>query len=200
MEYSKEQGAVDPNEIKQDEALSKEPVESEIRQSVIQEFGLDEEIDEDLISKLISKEIVNHKKLSTAITQKINWRKKATEPEKEVITKKDVSEDDILRKVDERFEQRELESIDLSDELKTEVKNYAKLNGVSIKQAMNSSYITFIKGEHDKKAKSEEASISLTRKTKSVKDYANTSPADFDLSTEDGRKDFGEYKKWLNSN
>jgi hypothetical protein len=201
MEEIQKEG-VDPNEIKQDEALAKEPVESEIRRSVIQEFGLDEEVDEDLIIKLTSKELDNHKKLSTAITQKINWRKKATdnkpiESANEAIAKKDTSEDEILKKVDERFEQREIESLDLDDELKTEVKNYAKLNNVSIKSALNSPYIQFRKKEFENKTKADEASIGGTHNVQQKKNYADMNPSDFDLSSEDGRKSYTEWKNWL---
>ena len=97
----------------------------------------------------------------------------------------------------EELEQREVDALDLSDELKSEVTKYAKLNKVSIKEAAKSNYITFLKDEADKKAKSEEASISSTRKTPAKKDYSDMSPKDFDPSTEEGRKEWGAYKNWL---
>ena len=108
-------------------------------------------------------------------------------------------DDLIQKKIDETMEKRELESLEVSDTLKTEIKNYAKLNGVSVKQARNSSYIKFLENEEARKSTAEDASISTTHKSKTMKNFDNVSPKDFDLSTEEGRKDFADYKKYLSS-
>jgi len=205
MENSKE--VAELNEKPQDDIIE-EKTDDEVRNSIIEKFGLDEDDNSELIDKLVSHEVESNKKLSTAVRQKIGWREKfnSAKPDVKLETKTEAKQDKveisdelIQRKVDETMEKRELESLDVSDTLKTEIKNYAKLNGVSVSKAMNSSYIQFLKNEETRKSTAEDASISTTYKSKTTKNFDNMSPKDFDLSTEDGRKDFAEYKKYLSS-
>ena len=58
-----------------------------------------------------------------------------------------------MKAVDAVLEKRELEDLELGDELKREVQNYAKLNGVSIKKALSSDYISFLKEKEEKISK-----------------------------------------------
>lgn len=62
------------------------------------------------------------------------------------------------------LEQRELESLDLSDELKTQVSSLAKLQGISIKKASESDYIQFLKEKEDRKKNGENGSMPTGRK------------------------------------
>ena len=75
------------------------------------------------------------------------------------------------------------------------MKNYAKLNNVSVKQALSSSYISFMKDEETKKAKNDGASISSSHKSMATRDFSEMTPKDFDMTTEEGRKAWSEYKK-----
>lgn len=83
----------------------------EIREEVIKDFGLDpdEETHQDLINKITSERLDHQKKLSTAISQKINYRKAkdfykqaaTTEPEpKEPITPGEIDKDKYVTKED----------------------------------------------------------------------------------------------------
>ena len=187
-----------PEEDLVDEEDLKEKGENEIRQQIIDKYGLDEFENIDLIDQLVEDHMEVKKKLSTAIKQKRNWREKAQKivpPTEGKIEENPPS--DIERLIDERFDQRELDISDLSDELKKEVQAYAKVQGIRIKDALNSEYIGFLKGKEEQKKKEEEASTSFKRKSQAGRDFSKMSPEDFDLTTEEGQKGFEEYKKWL---
>ena len=106
--------------------------------------------------------------------------------------------EDLIRKIArEEADERDLASMDLSDELKSQVKSYAKVNKVSYRDAVNSKYIGFLKQEEAEKIKVEEASA--TSKGVSIKakrDFANLSNEDIkNLSDEE----YKEYNRWLKS-
>jgi len=188
----------------EDEALKETP-EDEIKKSVIETYGFDEEVDTEVISKLVEKRKEEQKKLSTAISQKRKWREKAQKGEKledipPVQPPKPKEEQlSVSQAVQDELEKRDLESLEASEELKEETKSYAKLNNVSVKAAFNSNYIQFRKKEEDDKATTEEASIKGTHKTMANSNFSEKTPKDFDRSTEEGRKEYGEWKKWMKS-
>lgn len=103
---------------------------------------------------------------------------------------------DIDKILDAKLEKRELESLDLSDELKKEVSTYAKVQGISIKKALNSDYISFLKEKEDKKEKIDNASLGSKRKPVK-KDYSDMKPTDFDLRTPEGKSEFAKYEEHL---
>ena len=202
---------LDKDEVKvEEEALKETPME-EIKKEMIEKFGLTEEDNSELIDKLVNDKLEERKKLGTAIKQKRSWREKYVsikpEDEKKEVkkeTKKDFSQTDIdalvEQKLNERFIEKEIESAELSDELKAEVKSYAALNKVSIKQALNSEYIMFQVNKAKEKAELEDASIdSKHDKAKTNKNFKDMEMTDFDVTTEQGRKDWDEYKIYLKS-
>lgn len=105
--------------------------------------------------------------------------------------------EDITNVVRQQLEERDLEALEVSDELKKEVQTYAKLQGISIKKAMNSDYIQFRKEKEELKLKTENASLTSKRKGTAKKDYSETQATDFDLTTPEGKAGFKEYKEWL---
>jgi hypothetical protein len=52
--------------------LQKIPVLDEVKASLIEKFGLDEELDSELLNKLTEHELESRKSMSTAIKQKIS--------------------------------------------------------------------------------------------------------------------------------
>lgn len=112
---------------------------------------------------------------------------------------KSAQSSDIDKMLDEKLEKRELESLDLSDELKKEVQNYARLNNVSVKKALSSEYIVFRKEKEEKKERIDDASVGKGRKSTTKKDYSQKSPKDFDLRTPEGKAEWSEYQNWLKS-
>jgi len=103
---------------------------------------------------------------------------------------------DIDKLLDAKLEKRELDNLDLSDELKKQVSTYAKVNNVNIKKALSSDYISFLKEKEEKEEKINNASLGSNRKSVK-KDYANMKSTDFDLRTPEGKADFAKYEDYL---
>lgn len=201
MENIQEKG-VDPDEKQQEEELLKETPSDELKQSIIEKYGLDEMADEELINKLIEGETKSRKTLSTAIKQKRSWREKAearTEQKPEEKPQPQPKEDDIQKIIDQKFEERELLSLDISDELKQEIKTYAKAGGLTIKQVLQSDYFKFLKIEEEKRQKVEEAAIGGKRRAPIRQEFKAGETPEVDMSTEEGRKTWAGYKQWLKS-
>lgn len=200
----------DIEDVKLEEEALKDTPEAELKKEILSKFGLNEEEHAEMIAKLLADKMEERKKLGTAIKQKRNWREKfnSVKPEekKEVKTetKTELSQTDIdalvEKKLAEKLDSREIDSTELTDALKTEVKNYATLNKVSIKEALKSDYIQFQINKAKEAAEIDDASISNKHdKTKSNKNFKDMTPDDFDVSTEEGRKDWNAYKKYLAS-
>ncbi len=203
MEEVQNKGA-DPDEIQQETELLKETPADEVRTSIIEKFGLNEDVDGELIEKLLENEIESGKKLSTAIKQKIGWRTKATarteqKPEQKPEEKPQVQPkaEDIDKILDQKLEERELNSLDISDELKQQIKTYAKAGGLTVKQVLQSDFYKFLKDKEEAKQKVEEASIGGKRRAPSRREFDANNPPKPDMSTEEGRKEWDDYLTWL---
>jgi len=205
MNEVQNEGQQDPTEkLVEDEAL-KSVTDDDIRSGIIEKYGLDEYDNADLIDRLVSDKKDEHKKLSTAIAQKIKYREAVKAPKEQKpeetpqpTPQKDfqVSDEMIDKKVTEKLEERELDSMELSDSLKAEVRAYAKVKGLSIRQAEKSDYISFLKEKESDKVREEEASASSKTKSskKAKRDFGSYTDKDItDLSGEE----FQEYQKWL---
>ena len=191
-----------PEAIAAEETVLKETTQEEIKKELIDKYQLDETENEDLINTLVTDKLEERKRLSTAIKQKRSWRDKAKSPTKEPEEKKPETpaniNEIIAAQVREQLDKGVLEKESLSDELKDEVKSYAKLKGITLSKALESEYIKFQIGESDKKAREAGASISpKANRHQSTRDFSQASPADFDVSTEEGQKQHAEYKEWL---
>lgn len=194
---------LDELEDQEDEQSNSEPKENEIREKIADELGIDPDEQSDLLDRLVEREQGHHKKMSAVIKQKISWRQKAQssiKPKPEAGKAQDNKEipnlDELVdRKLTERLEAQELKSLNLSEELEAEVKNLAKLKGISIREAYQDGYITYRKDQIDREARI----TSATPKRTKTGSYAKTidlskplNPQDFDLNTEDGIKAWKE--------
>jgi len=195
---------VSPDELKADEEIQKVVTDDELKTKVAEEFGLNPETDSEMIEKLIAKEKSHHEKLSSAIKQKINWRNKVTADKKpEGDGKKpDKETPDIGQLVDSKLneilESRDLESLGLSDELKAEVKDLAKLKGISVREAAKLPYILSRKEEAEREERIKNATPPRSGKAGYVSNIDPSkplNPADFNLNTEEGRKAWNEAKE-----
>ena len=197
-------------DLAQEQELLKETPVDEVRKSIIDEYGLNEDIDGDLIEKLANKQLESNKKLSTAIKQKIGWRtkaeakaeektqveqKKEDKPQVQLQPKEDVVEI-INQKVEEKLEEKELDSLDLSDELKSEIKNYAKATGLKISKVLKTDYFNFLKEKEENAKKVEKAGIGGKRNAPSTKEFSLTKPPKPDMSTKEGIEEWEAYEKW----
>ena len=118
--------------------------------------------------------------------------KSSTETSQTVPQTPDV--DEIISK---KFEERDLASLELSDDIKGEVKAYSKAKGIPVHEAAKSPYIEFLKAQEADKIREREASAS-------TKGGGITAKRDFSsLAGEDIRKlddeSFAAYKEWLKS-
>jgi len=103
----------------------------------------------------------------------------------------------IDQKVEEKLGEKDLNALDLKEDTKESIKNYAKANGLSIQKALKSDYFSFLKEKEDNAKKVEEASIGGKRGAPTSKDFDKIDPKDYDLTTEEGRKGWEEFKNHL---
>jgi len=193
----------------EDEELLEETPADEVRSSIIERYGLDNEVDDELITKLVEDQVESGKKLSTAIKQrstaikqKIGWRTKATaqkEQKPEEKPQPQASDEEIDKILDQKLEERELQSLDFSDELKDEIRTYAKAGGLTVKKVLQSDYFKFLKQQEEAKQKVEEAAIGGKHKAPSVQDFSVDNPPSPDMSTKEGQEEWENYKKFLKS-
>jgi len=190
------------------EALT-EIKDEELKSKIAEDLGINPEDEPELISKLVKRELSQREKLSGAIKQKISWREKATKkitekPEKisgegESHTEgKPLTAEELDRKLDEREAKRDLESLELPEEIETEVKDLAKVKGISVREAAKLPYIVSTIEEAEKVKRIESA----TPKRKGRGNYASINidpskplnPDDFDLGSKKGRKAWADAK------
>lgn len=190
-----------PEELAAEQAAMKEAKIEEVRAGIITEYGFDEVGDAERIEKMVAKEMESRKALSRAIGQKIKERaaKELLETEKAEAAKKppvDIINKALDEKLDERFEKRDLESLEYPDELKTEIQKVAKTQGISVKQAVKEPYIVFKIDEYNKNKETDEASASRTNKTGTKVKFSLTEPPDVDVKTPEGLKKYNEWLEW----
>jgi acetylornithine deacetylase/succinyl-diaminopimelate desuccinylase-like protein len=182
------------------EALTPVDVEK-VRDEVIEELGFDPENDLERIEKAVNREVKQREYTAKAIQAKINLRKEKEAADKELQALKEsgkgnnnVTPDEFEKKFDERMnarlEERDLNDLDLADELKEEVKKIAKLNNISVKKALSDPYIVFKKTEYEKEARVSEAAISRKNNSSGRKSYTEETIAEIDVSTPEGRAEF----------
>lgn len=194
-------------EVKEDEAAMKEVTEEDVRAGVIESYGLDATDDEDLITKLTTDRITSGKKLSKAIGQKIKHRdiakgsiKKPEEKPTETTTETKTEETTLTpaEQSQATFDKRDMEDAKLPEEIQTEVKNYAKLHKISVREALGSTYITHLKAENEKKENETGGSAPRSTTTPpSQREFSEAKPSDFDVTTPEGLKAWESYKKFL---
>jgi hypothetical protein len=192
-----------------EDETQQEVTDNDLREKVTEDFGLDPELDDDLISKLVEREKSHHERLSGAIKQKISWREKAKKTSEQFQDKsgKDKESDNngetdidklVEQKIAERMEARELNSLDYPDNLKDEVKDLAKLKGISVGEAAKLPYILSRKEEVEREERVKKATPKRSKKgsyTPSYDPAKPLNPEDFDFDSEEGIKAWQEAKK-----
>jgi hypothetical protein len=198
----------DPKELLEEEELinaSKDQKEEEVRQGIIDKYGLNPDENPELIEQLTKDRIEEMKRFGKVVTQKRNWREKASktaEPPKPPEHTSTLTPEQIAQKAREEalatLEARDLEELNLPDDLKSEVQRIAKIQNVSIRKAVQDPYILAKKEAYEKKQKEEEAAISRKNNSGAARtSFSVDSPPQLDMSTEEGRKKWADYKNWL---
>lgn len=191
--------AVSPDELKAEEEIQKGVTDDELRSKVAEEFGLNPETDTEMLDKLVEREKSHHEKLSNAIKQKISWRTKVTSQQQPPKNEGgSFKEEDISKLVDQKLAERELDSLNLADDLKAEIKDLAQLKGISVREASKLPYIQSRIEEAEKEERIKSGTPKRTStggKSIAIDPSKPLNPSDFDLSTEDGRKAWNEAKE-----
>lgn len=208
MDGDKEKIEVTPEEQTAEQEALKGATDEELRARIAEEMDLDPDVDTELLDRIVKREKSHHEKLSGAIKQKIAWREKVKnsqtkQPENSGAGKpqdngqKPLTAEDIDRLFTERMEKRDLQELGLPDELKDEVKDLAKLKGISVRAAAQLPYIQ----TRIKEIETAERIKNATPKRNGRGSYQSNydpskplNPADFDLSSEEGRKAWNEAK------
>jgi hypothetical protein len=122
--------------------------------------------------------------------------KKAEEKgHKETEEKPPVPQVNVDEIINQKFEERDLASLDFDDDVKGEIRAYAKAKGVSIQEATKSKYIGFLKSESDEKRRELEASASSKGGSKTAKrDFSSLADDDLGKLSDE---DYAKYKEWL---
>lgn len=187
-------------EVAADTEAQKVAKEEEVRAELVTELGLDEVEDEEKITKLVAREMKNREKLSKAIGQKVHYRTLASgkvvaekEPEVKTTPAADV-EKTATGAVTKALAERDLEEMDLPEDITKEIRRIAEIQGVTVKKAAKDPYIVSRIEAAKSAAETEEASISRKNKTGGKKSWSIDSPPDVDMSTPEGRKEWADYK------
>lgn len=188
-------------EITQEEELLKPSKEEEVRSQVIETLGLNEVDDAELIDKLTQEKLADRKRFGELVGQKRSWREKALkqpEPQKPTDTGA-LSKEEVDRiaetKANEILDKRDLNDLNLPDELKSEVQKIARNTGVSVRQAAKDPYIQFKVDAWKKQQQEEEATLSRKNNATGSTTYDPEKPPRVDMSTEEGRKKWKEWKE-----
>jgi hypothetical protein len=188
---------VSPEELAAETAALQESKEDDIRANIITEYGFDEVDDIERIDKLVAKEMGHKKELSKVISQKIGWRNKANEPkEAKVIPPQDDKSPEILDKAfDEKMDKRDLDKMDLPDDLKAEIQKISKNLEIPLSKALRDPYIVFKINEYEKENKTDEAAISRKNQSGGKKVSSFENPPDVDMGTVEGRAKWDAWKE-----
>lgn len=188
-------------ELQEEEKALVDSKEEEIRNSIIEKYGLDEDDNKDLIDKLSADILAQRKSFGKLVTQKRSLREKLLklEPKEDKKDETTKSPEEIEKMLEEKFFNRDLEELEYSDNVKDAVKKICKVNNVSIKQAQKDPYIQYlIQQETDEKTLDKSA---ISQKKNSIPGKTDAKPLDpdnYDFSTKEGRDKWEADKKARN--
>ena len=184
-----------------DQEVLSETKEEEVRSSLIEKYGLNEEDNAELLDQLVADNLESRKKLSKAVQQKINYRDKhpllvekpqTPEPKKEISFDPEEIRRQATEVVRAQFDEEYLGDKNYPDEINTEIKEWAKFKGISAKRAEKAPHIQASIQEAVKAGKIDEAAISGTPKSAPAKGGI---PDFGDLSKPENLKKYQEWKK-----
>lgn len=199
MDPEKETQIETPEELEAEKEHLAEVKEDEIRDSVVKEFGFDPEEDKERIDKLVAKEMGYKKNLSTAIGQKVKYREKANANKSANPPKPESKEDDstdVDSKIEAALEKDRLEAMGYPDDINEVIKNIAKINKISVRKAAQDPYAQSRIETWKKDNGADEAAVNRNDKSgKGGSKAGDDEIPDFDLTTEEGRKSWDEWKE-----
>ena len=189
---------VSAEELKADEEIQKGVTDEELGNKVVADYGLDPEADKELIEKIVADKKSAHDKLFAVVGQKIKLREQV-KTAKPPVTKEEGSlkSEDVDKIIDQRMAERELNALDLPDDIKSEIKDLAKLKNISVGEASKLPYIQSKISEVKKEQRVINGTpirINVGSKVLTLDPTKPLNPADFDLATDEGQKAWKEAK------
>lgn len=190
-------------ELSSEQEALKEVQEDELRNKLAEDLGIDPDEEAELLDKVLARELSHRKKLSGAIKQKISWRDQVKKlPNKPTNTSEASKETPnveelVDKKIYAALENRELKSLNLPEDVESEVKELSTLRGISVREAAQLPYIQSRIKEVEQEERIKAATPKRTNKGSYITNVDLTkplNPADFDLDTEEGRKAWKEAK------
>lgn len=193
---------VPEDEAKAETQALAEAKAEEVRKEIVTALGLtDDDTHKPVIDKAVERELAHRKNLSVAIGQKRNWRDKAKAlvPAPQSQQNGTTLDAETVRKqteasVTEKLEQRDLEEMGLPEDIESEVKKLSQIKGISVRKAAKDPYIVHLIEKAVAEKRIIEAGNSRTPRSTTAAQDGDTPPK-FDMSTEQGRKDFNEWSK-----
>jgi hypothetical protein len=190
---------VSPDEAKAEQEALAEAKADEIRSRVASELGLSE--DDAVVEKVVQRELDHKKKLSEAIGQKIKYRdaakgsKPATpapaQPAAPALDPEEIRKQTEMT-VTERLEQRDLDEMEYPDDVKAQIKEYARFKGISVRKAEKEPVIQVLIDQAKAAGRITEAGVTRTPRPTPTQ---SANMPNFDMSTEEGRKQYDDWMK-----
>ena len=90
--------------------------------------------------------------------------------------------------------ERDINALDLPEKVAQEVKNYAAYKGISVQEAAQAPHVQSLKEQVEQEERLHKGAANSTSRGKSVSNVDPESPPEVDLSTEEGRKAWEDYK------
>lgn len=194
-----------PEEQKAEEEALNEVADDKLKEKIAEELGIDPDSEPELFNKVFDREKKNRTLLSGAIKQKRKWRDLAEgkfdgkKPGNGKVEGDSSQVVDVDTKVKQILEDRDLKDLNLPEDVETEVKDIAKLKGISVREAVRLPYIQNLLKEAENKKKLEGAIPIRTNKGTVVTKYdpskGHPDPADFDFNSEEGIKAWNAAKE-----
>lgn len=200
------EGVLSDEEISEQEKVAKD---DGLREKIVKELGLtDDETNKEMIDKLVDRESGLRKGYGTLLGKykglrdggnhkKPEIKQSSDQGKKETLTPDDIrkqSEAAVRGQLDEEY----LDESDHSDEIKAVIRSEAKRLGVSARKAEKSEFVQFKINKEQEANRASEAAKNGSQKGKQGKVIDRNfvpNPSDYDLSTEEGRKQWDEDKK-----
>lgn len=198
-----------PEELKEEQETLAEVQDEKLRSDVVASLGLeDNDANKELIDKLVVDKKTTRAKLSQAIKQKIDWRTRAKgvtppKPATPAEPAKPLDAEGIRKQTEATtratLDDEYLEESDFSDTIKAAIRDEVKRTGVSARKAAKSEFVQFKLDKEKQATRADEAANNGPRKGRKTGQAIDTSqplnPADYDMSTPEGRKQWNDDKK-----
>lgn len=202
----------DEKDVLSDEAIAEQEKEAvaegaELRSQVAAALGIaDDEANKELLDKAVTRESGLRKGYGTLLGKYKGLKTKvkpapqqAPQQQQQSQQGKALTPEEIRQQaeatVTQQLEQRDLDEMELPDDIKSEIKSVAKIKGISVRKAAQDGYIQHLIEKAVAENRITDAALPSTRRAAPAARPGNAAAPKFDMSTEEGRKAFNEWKQ-----